>query len=46
MIKMFLIALGVSHLPASLPSIVSALLTGLNASSFGLIFFAALQLSR
>ncbi|KAL8276404.1 hypothetical protein RQP46_011202 [Phenoliferia psychrophenolica] len=45
-IMMFLIALGVSHLPPSLPSIVAALLTGLNASSVGLIFFAALQLTR
>ena len=43
---MFLIALGVSNLPATLPPVVLALLTGLNASAVGLIFFAALQLTR
>ncbi|KAM0751049.1 hypothetical protein T439DRAFT_380067 [Meredithblackwellia eburnea MCA 4105] len=43
---MFSLALAVSHLPASLPPIVLALLTGLNASAVGLILSAATQLSR
>lgn len=43
---MFLIALGVSKLPSTLPPIALAGLTGLNASAVGLIFYAALQLSR
>lgn len=43
---MYLLSLGVSRIPAALPPLALALLTGLNAAAVGLIFFAALTLSR
>lgn len=40
------LAAGVRNFPETLPPIVLALLTGLNASAVGLIALAAYQLSR
>ena len=42
---MTLLATGISELPAVLPPIVLALLTGLNAAAVGLIALAAFQLA-
>jgi chromate transport protein ChrA len=44
--QMFLLAIAVKHIPASLPPLVLALLTGLNSAAVGLIFFAAYKLTQ
>jgi chromate transport protein ChrA len=44
--QMFLLAIAVKHIPASLPPVVLALLTGLNSTAVGLIFFAAYKLTQ
>lgn len=43
---MFLLSLGVKQIPTVLPSLALALLTGLNASAVGLIFYAGYQLAK
>jgi chromate transport protein ChrA len=43
---MLLLAIAVKHIPSSLPPLVLALLTGLNAAAVGLIFFAAHKLTQ
>jgi chromate transport protein ChrA len=43
---MFCLALAVKHIPSSLPPLVLALLTGLNAAAVGLIFLAAYKLTQ
>ncbi|KAE8835720.1 hypothetical protein HRS9122_07990 [Pyrenophora teres f. teres] len=45
-ITMFGLALGVHNLPSRLPAIVYALLSGLNASTVGIIALAAVQLAE
>jgi chromate transport protein ChrA len=40
------VALGISHVQSQLPDLVYALLSGLNASTVGLIALAAVQLSE
>ncbi|GMK58117.1 hypothetical protein CspeluHIS016_0501490 [Cutaneotrichosporon spelunceum] len=45
-IGMLGLGLGISHIPDTLPAIVLALLTGLNAAAVGLIALAAEQLGR
>ena len=45
-IAMYALSLGVQKMPDQLPSIVYALLSGLNASTVGVIALAAVQVSR
>lgn len=44
--QMFLLSLGVKQIPTVLPPLALALLTGLNASAVGLIFYAGYQLAK
>jgi chromate transport protein ChrA len=43
---MAVLGVGVSSIPSSIPNIVLALLTGLNAATVGLIALAAFNLSK
>jgi chromate transport protein ChrA len=45
-IAMYALSLGVQKMPEQLPPIVYALLSGLNASTVGIIALAAVQVSR
>ena len=45
-IGMYALSLGVQNMPDRLPPIVYALLSGLNASTVGIVALAAVQVSR